>query len=221
MSGDKKRIAVLISGRGSNMKALIEAARAPEFPAEIVLVLSNKSDAPGLESAARASIETLAISHKDFFSREAFDQALVEALEAARIDLVCLAGFMRIFSPVFIKAWQGRTINIHPALLPSFKGLNTHAQALEAGVTIHGCTVHFVTEDLDAGPIIVQAAVPVLGNDTEATLSGRVLAMEHRIYPQALSLVASGQVRIEGCRVVRNKKGSGDQMLISPEPDLQ
>lgn len=221
MSGPTKRIAVLISGRGSNMKALIEASEAADFPAEIALVASNNPAAPGLDAAKDAGIDTVAINHKDFATREAFDQALVDALDASGIELVCLAGFMRIFSPVFVKAWQGRTINIHPALLPSFKGLNTHRQALEAGVTIHGCSVHFVTEELDAGPVIIQAAVPVFPDDTEATLSARVLAMEHRIYPEALRLVASGDVRIVNGKVVSKRKGSGDRSLIVPEPDIQ
>ncbi len=221
MSDNRKRVAVLISGRGSNMTALIEASRAEGFPAEIGLVVSNNPAAPGLEVARQAGIEALAINHKDFSSREAFDQALVDALEKAGTDLVCLAGFMRIFSSVFVTAWQGRTINIHPALLPSFKGLNTHQSAIDAGVMIHGCTAHFMTQELDAGPIIIQAAVPVLADDTKETLSTRVLAMEHRIYPEALRLVASGDVRLENGKAVRKQKGSGDRSLIVPEPDTQ
>jgi len=192
------RTAILISGRGSNMVALIEAARAAEFPAEIVLVAANLPDAGGLERAAAAGIATASVDHRPFGKdREAFEQALDAELQAHGIELVALAGFMRVLTPWFVTRWQGRLINIHPSLLPDFRGTHTHARALEAGVAEHGCTVHFVVPELDAGPTILQAKVPVLPGDDEASLSARVLEQEHRIYPQALALVASGAARLE------------------------
>jgi phosphoribosylglycinamide formyltransferase-1 len=197
----RKRVAVLISGRGSNMVSLIEAARAPDYPAEIVLVIANKAGAGGLEHAKGAGIATAVIEHRAYPTREAFDAAMQTELERARIDIVCLAGFLRLLTPGFVNRWQGRMLNVHPALLPSFKGLDTHARALAAGVKIHGCTVHFVVPEMDAGPIIAQAAVPVADDDTEATLGARVLAQEHVIYPLALMRVASGQARLTGERV--------------------
>jgi len=193
----KKRVAILISGRGSNMVALIEAAKDPAYPAEIALVLSNDPDAAGLARAAQAGIETAVVDHKRFGKdREAFERALQTELERRHIELVCLAGFMRLLTPWFVRQWDGRLLNIHPALLPAFKGLDTHARALAAGVKQHGATVHFVVPEMDAGPIVAQAAVPVLPNDTEAALAARVLAVEHRIYPQALRAVAEGRVQI-------------------------
>lgn len=198
----RKRVAVLISGRGSNMMALVEAAKAPDFPAEIVLVLSNKAEAAGLAFARAQGIATAVIEHRTYGKdRAAFDAAMQAVLETHGVELVCLAGFMRLLTPGFCEAWSGRMINIHPALLPSFKGLDTHARALEAGVKIHGCTTHFVTPGMDEGPIILQAAVPVLDGDTEASLAARVLGEEHRIYPETLRLLASGRLRIEGQRV--------------------
>jgi phosphoribosylglycinamide formyltransferase 1 len=191
----RRRTAVLISGRGSNMATLVAAARQPGYPAEIVLVGSNKAEAGGLATASEAGIPTFAISQKDFASREDFDRAVHVQLEAARIELVALAGFMRILSPWFCETWKGRLINIHPSLLPRHKGLDTHRRALEAGDKLHGCTVHFVTPDLDDGPTILQAEVPVLPIDTEESLAARVLKEEHRIYPLALADVASGKVR--------------------------
>lgn len=192
------RTAILISGRGSNMVALIEAAKAADFPAEIVLVAANLPDAGGLERAAAAGIATASVDHRPFGKdRAAFEQALDAELQAHRIELVVLAGFMRVLTPWFVTRWQGRLINIHPSLLPDFRGTHTHARALEAGVAEHGCTVHFVVPELDAGPTILQAKVPVLPGDDEASLSARVLEQEHRIYPQALALVASGAVRLE------------------------
>lgn len=202
MSVPKKRVAVLISGRGSNMMALVEASRAADFPAEIVLVGSNRLDAAGLAWARGQGLPTAAIDHRAFPSREAFDQAIDTALKAAGVDLVALAGFMRLQSRGFAEAWAGRQINIHPSLLPLFKGLHPQRQALAAGVRLSGCTVHFVTPELDSGPIIAQAAVPVLPDDTEETLSARILAAEHRLYPEALRLVAAGAARLEGGRVV-------------------
>jgi phosphoribosylglycinamide formyltransferase-1 len=190
----KKRAAVLISGRGSNMAALIDAAKAKDYPAEIALVVSNRPEAPGLARARDAGIPTAIVDHKRFgANREAFERALDAQLEAHRIDVVCLAGFMRLFSPWFIARWSGRLINIHPALLPQFKGLDTHRRALEAGVKRHGATVHFVALEMDSGPVIVQESVPVLESDTEATLAARVLEAEHRLYPEALRLVAEGR----------------------------
>ncbi len=200
MSG-RKRVGVLISGRGSNLASLIEAAHEPDFPAEIALVISNKANALGLDRARDAGIETAIIDHKAFKRREAFDAALTEALSAARVDLVCNAGFMRLHSPAFVREWYGRQLNIHPSLLPAFRGLHPHAQALAAGVRIAGATVHFVSEEMDAGPIIAQGAVPVLPGDDEDALSARILAMEHRLYPLALRLVASGAARLSGGRV--------------------
>jgi phosphoribosylglycinamide formyltransferase-1 len=192
------RTAILISGRGSNMVALIEAARAADFPAEIVLVAANRPDAGGLERAAAAGIATASVDHRPFGKdREAFERALDAELQAHGIELVVLAGFMRVLTPWFVTRWQGQMINIHPSLLPDFRGTHTHARALEAGVAEHGCTVHFVVPELDAGPTILQAKVPVLPGDDEASLSARVLEQEHRIYPQALALVASGAIRLE------------------------
>jgi phosphoribosylglycinamide formyltransferase-1 len=192
----KKRVAVLISGRGSNMTALIEAAKSPDYPAEIVLVVSNRPDASGLVRAHDANIATALVDHKTFGEdREAFERALDAQLVAHRIDLVCLAGFMRLLTPWFVTRWNGRLLNIHPALLPQFKGLHTHRRVLEAGMTRHGATVHFVGPEMDSGPIIAQDWVPVLDGDTEATLAARVLELEHRIYPQALRLVAAGEVK--------------------------
>jgi len=189
----KKRVAVLISGRGSNMTALIEAAKAQDYPAEIMLVVANLPAAPGLARARQAGIATAIVDHRTFGSdREAFERALDAQLQAHGIDIVCLAGFMRLLSPWFVARWSGRLINIHPALLPQFKGLHTHRRALAAGVKRHGATVHFVVPETDSGPIIVQESVPVIDGDTEETLSARVLEVEHRIYPQALRLVAEG-----------------------------
>jgi phosphoribosylglycinamide formyltransferase 1 len=192
----KKRVAVLISGRGSNMTALIEAAKAQDYPAEIVLVISNRPDASGLVRARAAGIATALIDHKPFGNdRAGFDRALDAELQKHRIELVCLAGFMRLLTPWFVARWSGRLINIHPALLPQFTGLRTHRRALEAGVKQHGATVHFVVPETDAGPIIAQDSVPVLPDDTEETLAARVLEVEHRIYPKALRLVAEGRAQ--------------------------
>jgi phosphoribosylglycinamide formyltransferase-1 len=192
----RKRVAILISGRGSNMAALIEAAKAKDYPAEIALVVSNRSDAFGLTRAREADIETAVIDSRSFGDdREAFEHALDAELNTHRIELVCLAGFMRLFTPWFVTRWSGRMLNIHPALLPQFKGLHTHRRALEAEVKRHGATVHFVSPEMDSGQIIVQDSVPVLADDTEESLAARVLEVEHRIYPEALRLVAEGRVR--------------------------
>jgi phosphoribosylglycinamide formyltransferase-1 len=187
----RQRVAILISGRGSNMAALIEAAKAPDYPAEIVLVLSNIADAGGLERARESGVVTEVIEHKPFGKdREAFDRAMQAVLLAHRVDIVCLAGFMRLLTPWFVAQWGGRMINIHPSLLPAFKGLNTHERALAEGATRHGATVHFVTPELDDGPIIAQESVPVLLGDTPEALAARVLEVEHRIYPAALRRIA-------------------------------
>jgi phosphoribosylglycinamide formyltransferase-1 len=193
----RKRVAILISGRGSNMVALIEAAKDAAYPAEIVLVISNEPAAEGLRRAEAAGIHTLVVDHRKFGKdREAFERALQHELQAQRIELVCLAGFMRILTSWFVRQWEGRLLNIHPALLPAFKGLDTHARALASGAGEHGATVHFVVPEMDSGPIIAQAAVPVRTGDTEAALAARVLEVEHRIYPEALRAVAEGRVRI-------------------------
>ena len=194
----RKRVAVLISGRGSNMAALIEAAKEKTYPAEIVLVVSNRPDAGGLDVARAAGIATEVVDHTVFGKdRAGFERTLQALLEKSRIEIVCLAGFMRLLTPWFVNQWPGRLLNIHPALLPAFKGLDTHNRALAAGAKLHGATVHFVVPEMDSGPIIAQGAVEVRGNDSEETLARRVLAVEHRIYPLALRLVAEGRVRIE------------------------
>jgi phosphoribosylglycinamide formyltransferase 1 len=191
----KKRVGVLISGRGSNMRALVEASRDPTYPAEVVFVASNKADAAGLVFARENKIETAIVSHKVFATREMFDAALNNELQKHALDLVCCAGFMRIMTPVLIKPWTGRMINIHPSLLPLYKGLHTHQRALDDGVKVHGASVHFVSEELDGGEVILQAQVPVLPGDTAETLSDRVLGVEHSLYVNALKLVASGVVQ--------------------------
>ena len=191
----RKRVAILISGRGSNMTALIEAAADADFPAEIALVISNRPDAKGLEFAQAHGIATAVVDHRGYPSREAFEDALTAKLRAASIDIVCLAGFLRMLTASFVEPWRGRILNIHPSLLPELKGLDTHARALDAGAKIHGCTVHFVVPELDSGPIILQARVPVVEGDDADSLAERVLAAEHRIYPAALKLVAEGKVK--------------------------
>jgi phosphoribosylglycinamide formyltransferase-1 len=214
----RKRVAALISGRGSNMLSLMAAARQPDYPAEIALVFSNKLDAPGLATAREAGIATAALSHRDHPTREDFERAMQALLENHAIDLVCLAGFMRLLTPWFVEQWAGRMLNIHPALLPSYRGLHTHERALADGVKIHGATVHFVVPEMDAGPIIAQAAVPVVDGDTPETLGARVLAQEHVIYPLALKLVASGATRIDGNRVITGERAS-ESLLVVPTPD--
>jgi phosphoribosylglycinamide formyltransferase 1 len=196
------RTAILISGRGSNMEALIETAKTPDFPAEIVLVLSNRPEAPGLARAKAQGIATAAVDHKIYAGREEFERSMQIVLEAHGVELICLAGFMRMLTPWFIGQWAGRMLNVHPSLLPAYRGLDTHERALADGVKIHGCTVHFVVPQMDEGPIVAQAAVPVLEEDTAASLAARVLTQEHRLYPAALRLVASGAVRVEGNRVL-------------------
>ena len=215
----RKRVAVLISGRGSNMAALIEAAKDKNYPAEIALVLSNRPDAAGLGIARAAGIATEVVDHTVFGKdRAVFDGAMQAVLEAQGIDIVCLAGFMRLLTPAFVEHWRGRMINIHPALLPAFKGLDTHKRAIAAGAKIHGATVHFVVPEMDAGPIIAQGAVAVHTDDTEAALAARVLAVEHRIYPLALKLLAEGRIRIENGRCLIDGVAVPDSAAIVPGP---
>jgi len=210
------RVAVLISGRGSNMGSLIEAARTPGFPAEIALVLSNRPEAAGLERAQGFGIATAVVDHKDHPTREDFEQAMDAVLVEHGIEFICLAGFMRVLTDGFVQRWTGRMINIHPSLLPLFRGTHTHRRALEEGVLIHGCTVHFVVPELDAGPIIAQAAVPVVPGDTEESLAARVLVQEHLLYPQALRMICDGSARLEGGRVAFSTSWDGKGALRSP-----
>ncbi|SLN48595.1 phosphoribosylglycinamide formyltransferase [Oceanibacterium hippocampi] len=212
------KVGILISGRGSNMEALIRATALPDHPAKIVLVVANRADAGGLATAAAAGIATAVIDHRDHADRAAFEAAMDGALRAAGVELVCLAGFMRILGNDFVNSWRDRLVNIHPSLLPAFKGLHVHERALDAGVRISGCTVHYVRPEMDSGPIIAQAAVPVADNDTPDSLAARILAEEHRIYPAALRWIAEGRVSIYGERVRIRDSGCGDNRLLSPEP---
>ena len=217
----KRRVAILISGRGSNMSALIEAASAPDFPAEIVVVISNKADAGGLAKARAGGIPTSVIESRPFGrDRAAFEAVLQRALDQHKVALICLGGFMRLFTAEFVQRWHGRMLNIHPSLLPSFPGLDPHGQALGAGVKISGATVHFVIPQTDAGPIVMQGAVAVADDDTPETLAARILGIEHRIYPEALRLLAGGKVRLEGgiCRTAADI--DPDDTLISPRAHL-
>ncbi|WP_294641709.1 phosphoribosylglycinamide formyltransferase [uncultured Aureimonas sp.] len=212
----RKRVAVLISGRGSNMSALIGAAMDPSYPAEIVAVLSNKPDVGGLATAARYGIPAEGIDQRLFADRTAHERALIERLDAYRPDIICLAGYMRLLTPLFVGHYAGRMINIHPSLLPLFPGLHTHERVLEAGMRIHGCTVHFVTDDMDEGPIIAQAAITVERGDTPDSLANRLLRAEHRLYPHALRLVADGTVRQDGGRAVTAESRSGTPRPATP-----
>jgi phosphoribosylglycinamide formyltransferase-1 len=214
----RRRTAVLISGRGSNLQALLAAARDPVYPADIALVVSNRPAAPGLALAENAGITALALDHKGFATRAEFDAELDRTLRHHGIELVACAGFMRILTTDFLRAWEGRIINIHPALLPLYKGLDTHARALADGVRVHGCTAHFVVPEIDSGPIIAQAAVPVLSDDSAESLAARVLEAEHRLYPMALALVASGQARLEGAAAVIAAPADATACLFSPGP---
>lgn len=214
---NRKRVAVLISGRGSNMAALIEAAKDKTYPAEIVAVISNRSDAGGLTLARANGVATEVVDHAAFGKdRAAFERALQAALEKHRIDIVCLAGFMRLLTAGFVKQWQHRILNIHPALLPAFKGLDTHRRVLEAGVKVHGATVHFVVPEMDSGPIIAQAAVNVRPGETEEELAARVLKVEHQIYPLALKLLAEGRVRVEKGRCLVDGTSVPDSAALVP-----
>lgn len=212
------RTAILISGRGSNMRALIESCREPTAPAEIVLVLSNDPAAAGLRYAENAGIPTTVVDHRTFKDRAAFDVEIDRRLRAAEAAFVCLAGFMRLLTPAFVEGWRDRMINIHPSLLPAFPGLDTHARALDAGVRLHGCTVHFVRHATDTGPIIIQAAVPVHPDDTPASLAARVLVQEHRIYPRALAWIAEGRVHVDGDRAIIDGVAAASGGVINPAP---
>jgi len=214
----RMQIAVLISGRGSNLKALIDTCADTNFPAEIALVLSNRPEAQGLKKAEKAGIATLVVDHTEYDSRAAFETALHAALSDAGIELICLAGFMRLLDAEFVAKWRNRIINVHPSLLPAYRGLRTHERVIEDGVRFTGCTVHFVRPEMDEGPIIVQAVVPVLPQDTPESLARRVLAFEHRIYPEAVRLVATGAARVSGSHVVLKDCETPENGLISPIP---
>jgi phosphoribosylglycinamide formyltransferase-1 len=214
----KLKLAVMISGRGSNLQALIDACAVPDFPAEIILVLSNRPDAKGLERAAEAGIPTHVIDHKEYSDRAAFDAEMTAAMEAAGTELVCLAGFMRLLSDEFVDHWRDRMINIHPSLLPAFKGLDVQERVLERGARFAGCTVHYVRKEMDTGPIIVQAVVPVLADDTPDDLAARILVREHEIYPLAVRLIAEGRVAIdEKDRAVIAGAVSSERSVVNPE----
>lgn len=211
------RVGVLVSGRGSNLQALLDAAAGPDYPAEIAVVISNIPGVQALARAAAAGVPAEVVPHRDYDGREAFERALTARLEAAGVELVCQAGFMRIVTPWFVERWHDRLINIHPSLLPAFPGLDTHARALAAGVKLHGCSVHYVRAAVDDGPIVGQAAVPVLPDDDAERLAARVLRAEHRLYPLCLRLVAEGRVRVEGERT-RVEGAAAEGLLINPAP---
>ena len=211
----RKRVGVLISGRGSNLQALINACKSRDYPAEVVLVISNVPQAQGLLRAEAALIPTLTIDHKAFPTREAFDAVLDTALKEAGVEILCNAGFLRLHTPGFVESWRDRHLNVHPSLLPAFRGLHAHERVIAAGCKISGCTIHFVRPEMDEGPIVAQAAVPVLANDTSETLALRVLDAEHRLYPHALAVVASGAVSVQGERVV-DKNDQAQVPLFSP-----
>ena len=215
----KARIAVLISGRGSNLQALIDACADPDYPAEIALVISNRPKAQGLERAGKAGIKREIINHKDFATREDFEAALSHALKTAKVDYICLAGFMRVLTASFASDWRGRLINIHPSLLPSFEGLHMHERMIDAGVKIAGCTVHFVSAEVDNGPIIGQAAVPVLPGDDPDKLAERILEQEHRLYPACLKLLIEGKARLHGGAVSYDSTVVASGALINPPAD--
>ncbi|MEN3791233.1 phosphoribosylglycinamide formyltransferase [Fulvimarina sp. MAC3] len=226
---DPKRIVVLISGRGSNMSALIAACMNPSYPGRIVGVISNRPDAKGLDTARRYDIPASAIDHRDFASREDHEAALRSELDALKPDFICLAGYMRLLTPDFVRHFAGRMINIHPSLLPLFPGLDTHTRALQAGMRVHGCTVHYVTEGMDEGPIIAQAAIAIEPDDTPDALADRLLLAEHRLYPHALRLVLEGNARLSNGRVIirtnppleadaePTRFGNGTSILVSPD----
>jgi phosphoribosylglycinamide formyltransferase-1 len=213
---EKLKIAVLISGRGSNLQALIDACREPDYPAEIGLILSNVEGAAGLERARRADVPTSVIDHKGFEDRKGFEEALLGELNRAGVGLVCLAGFMRLLGDHLLRPWHNRVINIHPSLLPSFKGMHVHEQVIESGARLSGCTVHFVRPAMDDGPIIIQAAVPVHPGDGPESLAARVLEQEHRIYPMAVRYIALGRLRIVAERVIIDGALSADTALCNP-----
>jgi phosphoribosylglycinamide formyltransferase 1 len=213
------KLAVLISGRGSNLQSLIDSAASPDYPAEIALVISNRPKAAGLERATKAGVPHVVIDHKDFQTREDFDTALDEALRMAKVDYVCLAGFMRMLTPQFVSDWRGRLINIHPSLLPSFKGMHVHERMIDAGVKIAGCTVHFVSAEVDSGPIIGQAAIPVLPDDTAETLAARILEQEHKLYSSCIRLLAETKARLSGAAVVYDSSVIASGEISNPPTD--
>lgn len=215
---DKLRLGVLISGRGSNLQALIDACKDSNFPAEIAVVIANKPDAPGLKRAKQAGIPARIINHRDYKTRAAFDTEMTWALEDAKVGLVCLAGFMRLLSEEFVEHWWDKLINIHPSLLPAFKGLDVQRRAIQEGARFSGCTVHYVRHEMDVGPIITQAAVPVLAEDTPDTLAQRILRQEHIIYPLAVKWIAEGRVKIDGPRAIVADIASAKSVLINPAP---
>ncbi len=212
----KKRLGILISGKGSNMRSLVEASRAAVYPAEVAVVISNRPDAAGLAFAKEQGIPALGLDHKRYESREHFEGQLQTVLTASKVDLVACAGFMRLMTPQFVEQWRDRMLNIHPSLLPLFKGLNTHERALEAGVRVAGCTVHVVRAGMDEGPILAQAAVPVIAGDTAETLAARVLAAEHQLYPHAVAMFVRGDARVEGEKIVFNQTINQNGVLFSP-----
>lgn len=211
------KVGVVISGRGSNLQALLDACAAADFPAEIVLVISNNPDVEGLRRAERSGVATQTVNHRDFDDRQSFERALTASMERAGVEVICHAGFMRIVTSEYLTHWHNRLINIHPSLLPAFPGLDTHRRALDAGVKLHGCTVHYVREEVDVGPIIGQAAVPVLDDDSEENLAARVLSAEHQLYPLCLKLVAEGRVKVEGDTArIKSAAAQDSQILLSP-----
>jgi phosphoribosylglycinamide formyltransferase-1 len=214
------RFAILISGRGSNMQALLKACAAGNHPAKPVIVISNKADAAGLAVAESHGVPTKVISHRDYPSRQAFDDALHDAIVASGAEMICLAGFMRLLEAAFVDRWRDRILNVHPSLLPAYRGLHTHQRVLEDGVRFSGCTVHFVRPEMDEGPIVFQACVPVRADDTEDTLAARVLAWEHKLYPLALRLMAEGKLRVEGSRVLLDTPLKVQDGLMSPCPEI-
>lgn len=214
----KLKLAVLISGRGSNLQSLIDACRAVDYPAEIAHVISNVHGAPGLERAVQASIPTTVIDHREFVTRDSFEDALSDVIGQSGAQLICLAGFMRLLTDSFVKRWHDRVINIHPSLLPAFKGLDVHRRAIDAGVRFSGCTVHFVRPDMDCGPIIAQAAVPIHGDDDAPALAARILEQEHIIYPLAVKLIAENRITVvDECVAVKNACFPGTS-LVNPTP---
>lgn len=212
----KARIGILISGRGSNMEALIKACKKKSFPAEVVLVVSNRPRAAGLKIAKETGIKTKVVDHVKFSDRDSFENEMYRTLKAADVDLVCLAGFMRVLNPGFVNRWRDRILNIHPSLLPSFKGLHTHERVLEAGVRFTGCTVHFVRPEMDAGPIINQAIIPIAKNDTPESIAKKVLRLEHKIYPEAVRLVALGHAKVVGNTVQIEDQKRVKNGIINP-----
>lgn len=212
----KTKVAILISGRGSNMRSLIQACEAEDYPAEVSVVISNKPDAGGLDYASAANIPCEVVNHREFDSRWSFDAKLDEVIRSYDVDMVCLAGFMRLLTPGFVEKWTDKMLNIHPSLLPSFKGAHAHEDAIAAGVKVTGCTVHFVIPEMDAGPIIAQAVVPVSPEDNALTLSERVLKAEHQCYPMALKLVAGGRVSVEGNKAIIKDAAMNDTILLNP-----